>query len=978
MESSSSTSAVPAIPPIPSTPPIPRQTHQQARRKNIVSSSSAPSISRNLPSSHGTTISPASPEVISSLITSLSIISKPASSHFDSPFGTSPDLLGSVPHSPIGGSFGVDYGAFVRAAEAEAVDESTPLDELAASPPVIRTAKPPSGFSPLTAPKSPAKDASNSGGLKSLLSGRSSSRPSSKGSLASRDADTQSIGNVSIERGTVSPVPELRRRSSHDSWGKKSGRAQKGLMYMSSKERLREKEAEKKRTSIGGASDRMSINSGAASRADPFLAETPISEETHPDSPNNRDASRPSLDNGAPSPRPIPTRDSSLHKTGPNAGKRSSRRSSKQKPDASASNTIHELDEHHFSRFADAGQRSDSTRTRTKEQQKQQQPPQSQSQTQYPYYSQPETKTEPSYYRKESARETAVESSEDARRAQQPSGSQRPGESRSFSLTSNNLAPPEEDMEDGAPFPAVAQGRRRDHSLDGRRRSSRNSTDPMDMKRSGSKLKRLSGPLSRDDKSMLSVIEGSRSGRTSAEDTHVVYERPESADSVDDAVEAYLCSPRLSQKIRHPQTGRIISFSEVGDSEGSAVFCCVGMGLTRYIMAFYDELALTLKLRLITPDRPGVGDSEPYADGTATPLGWPDDVYAICQALKITKFSILAHSAGAIYALATALRMPQHIRGRIHLLAPWIPPSQMSVFGSSAQTPLPPTNAIPTSQRILRALPTPFLKAANSSFMSATSSSITSSLPKTPKRKRKSNANLAKEREKDAHKNNPLPADNKENVLAARRAAGDASGSSPPKEFTSIEEMDRLRLHGASPGAAAGSAVHRKSASGASGSGAMMSAREAREAAVLAAAADAIADRERQATYDTRLTHAIWDLATTGANPAVDLLVCLERRHTIGFRYVDITRPVIIHHGSRDTRVPVENVRWLGKTMRRCEVRVLEGEGHGLMASAAVMGGVLMEIAKEWEDWGRLTGSSRTRDGMREERGRRGTIGLAR
>ena len=74
----------------------------------------------------------------------------------------------------------------------------------------------------------------------------------------------------------------------------------------------------------------------------------------------------------------------------------------------------------------------------------------------------------------------------------------------------------------------------------------------------------------------------------------------------------------------------------------------------------------------------------------------------------------------------------------------------------------------------------------------------------------------------------------------------------------------------------------------------------------------------------------------------MDLLVCLERRHTIGFRYVDITRPVVIHHGSRDTRVPVDNVRWLGKTMRRCEVRVLEGEGHGLMASAQVMGGVLM------------------------------------
>lgn len=138
------------------------------------------------------------------------------------------------------------------------------------------------------------------------------------------------------------------------------------------------------------------------------------------------------------------------------------------------------------------------------------------------------------------------------------------------------------------------------------------------------------------------------------------------------------------------------------------------------------------------------------------------------------------------------------------------------------------------------------------------------------------------------------------------------------------------------------------------------------QAAILEAAADAMADKERQTTYDMRLTHAIWELATTGANPAVDLLVCLERRHTIGFRYVDITRPVIIHHGSRDTRVPVENVKWLGKTMRRCEVRVLEGEGHGLMASASVMGSVLMEISKEWEDWMLLTNSNRRTD----ERGR--------
>lgn len=310
----------------------------------------------------------------------------------------------------------------------------------------------------------------------------------------------------------------------------------------------------------------------------------------------------------------------------------------------------------------------------------------------------------------------------------------------------------------------------------------------------------------------------------------------------------------------------------------------------------------------------------------------PDDVYAICQALKITKFSILAHSAGAIYALATALRMPQHIRGRIHLLAPWIPPSQMSVFGGKEN--LPPTHAIPTSQRILRALPTPMLKVANSSFMSATSTSITTSLPKNSRRKRKSTGQV-----KDTPANrNITPSLEKENVQDYHR---DQMRNEPVGRSQSMTN------------------------------GARRSAQPPNEGSVPAAVIDEMADQERQITYDTRLTHAIWALATTGANPAVDLLICLERRHTIGFRYVDINRPVTIHHGSRDTRVPVDNVRWLGKTMRRCEVRVLEGEGHGLMASASVMGNVLMEISKEWEDWMRATGA----DGRKEkERGRRGTL----
>lgn len=192
-------------------------------------------------------------------------------------------------------------------------------------------------------------------------------------------------------------------------------------------------------------------------------------------------------------------------------------------------------------------------------------------------------------------------------------------------------------VDDGAPSPAVAQGRRRDReaSAEYRRRSGRLTPDPFsgytseggghtpgNVKRSSTKIKRQSGAPSPTPEAAPDHGVAAGNNKHTAQ-PHVAYERPRSADSIDDAVESYLCSPRLSQKIRHPQTGRVISFSEVGDPNGSAVFCCVGMGLTRYITAFYDELALTLKLRLITPDRPGVGDSEPYADGTTTPLSWP-------------------------------------------------------------------------------------------------------------------------------------------------------------------------------------------------------------------------------------------------------------------------------------------------------------------------------------------------------------------
>ncbi|KAL8674539.1 MAG: hypothetical protein Q9168_001057 [Polycauliona sp. 1 TL-2023] len=468
--------------------------------------------------------------------------------------------------------------------------------------------------------------------------------------------------------------------------------------------------------------------------------------------------------------------------------------------------------------------------------------------------------------------------------------------------------------ENSAPSPAVVQrvdrkGKR--NSIGGKpfanthfsavRPAEPNRTQSTPVQRSNSKLlRRLSRPTS------PATAEKHRRTFSGIMAEQLGVMEPESVDPIDDAVLDYLSAARLTQRTTHPETGRVISFSEVGDPEGSVVFCCVGMGLTRHITAFYDDLAKTLKLRLITPDRPGVGGSEMHADGLGTPLGWPDDVLAICQKLKITKFSLLAHSAGAIYALATALRLPQQIRGRIHLLAPWIPPSQMSGIGTQQES--LPVSALPLSQRLLQSLPTTFLKAANSNYLRTTSASITTSLPKSPRRlKPKGGTSAPRARSRTPNEEEPLNHPKSRNTAIRQ--------DPPARTTTPMDDSD-----------SAASFIKPANSS----------------------------EKERQSTYDSRLTGAIWDASTTGANPAVDLLVCLERKQPIGFRYVDITRSVIIHHGSKDTRVPIENIKWLGQMMRRCEVRVLDGEGHGLMASAVVMSNILMEIAKEWEDWIRV------------------------
>ncbi|KAJ5951412.1 uncharacterized protein N7479_009825 [Penicillium vulpinum] len=881
---------------------------------------------KSLPSRNGT--DPTSPEVISSLISSLSTISVPLNSHFD----TIPKIdnesdpgprevprtapVHSLPPSEQHG-FGMTYGNYKSVVEPPALPENPFLHpDDAASSPVIRMAR----ASP--SPKSP-----RSPRFKPFKTTDSSTRPASRESYTSMTApELSSFGTISTEPGPRQSTPSI---ASNSSAGRRSLKGTFSLLKKSSSREFLEKDSQverlRKTTSYNDSLRHNTPRNRASLRSLHSMAE--VTEEARPADVKEEpceekaactpptkdhqslhgtpDASTPG---GIGSGRIIPTRDSSLrHRHSQSSGSRRHRSARHSRYSSTASKEFN-------TENGSPGTSNDAEQVtrRIQELKDQQQKIKTELEVENsPAYS---TKTSPAKQSRGSKASRVL--GYDANEAMQ-----------------NGPGRDHPSFNESAPSPNVMTGKSRAGSRPGAPLTSKStqlppqlpmsSTENLDSDRARYKSLEPVAPTAhrRTPSGHLSHLSNGRPSYST--------ERPSSADSIDLAVDDYIFSPKLTQRVTHPTTGRSIAFSEVGAPKGHVVICCVGMGLTRYLMAFYDELARTLNLRLVTLDRPGVGESGPHrGDEPSTPLSWPDDVAIVCNHLRVTKFSILAHSAGAIYALATALRIPQHIRGRIHLLAPWIPPSQLSTIGSQKDP--APTNAVPYSQKILRALPTSLLKVANSSFMSATSASITTSLPKSPRRvKRK----------------------------AAAKEAANANAIPPIPPIPSVENNQQTQRVDIVPNikpSASTTASYRESDT------------------TLGSHMKSLEDEvERQRDYDTRLTYKIWELATTNANPAVDLLICLERRQTIGFRYVDITRSVVMHHGSKDPRVPVENVQWLGKTMRRCEVRILEGEGHGLMASAGVMGSVLTEIAKEWEDWTilvqgkrRATTSHATRPGL--------------
>jgi len=116
--------------------------------------------------------------------------------------------------------------------------------------------------------------------------------------------------------------------------------------------------------------------------------------------------------------------------------------------------------------------------------------------------------------------------------------------------------------------------------------------------------------------------------------------------------------------------GRRLTYSDQGDPEGVPIVFMHGMAGSRYLRHPDDSLLLQHGVRLIIPERPGSGDSDPLPGRGIT--DWPHDVAELVAHLGLDSFAVMGYSAGTPYALATVLAMPNRVCA-FHLVAPISP-----------------------------------------------------------------------------------------------------------------------------------------------------------------------------------------------------------------------------------------------------------------------------------------------------------------
>lgn len=106
-------------------------------------------------------------------------------------------------------------------------------------------------------------------------------------------------------------------------------------------------------------------------------------------------------------------------------------------------------------------------------------------------------------------------------------------------------------------------------------------------------------------------------------------------------------------------SGRRLGYAEFGDPEGVPLFFFHGWPGSRLQGELLHEACRKRGLRIVAPDRPGIGLSD-FQPGRRL-LDWPADLSELAAQLGWTNFHVLGVSGGGPYVLACAHAMPERL-----------------------------------------------------------------------------------------------------------------------------------------------------------------------------------------------------------------------------------------------------------------------------------------------------------------------------
>jgi len=116
--------------------------------------------------------------------------------------------------------------------------------------------------------------------------------------------------------------------------------------------------------------------------------------------------------------------------------------------------------------------------------------------------------------------------------------------------------------------------------------------------------------------------------------------------------------------------GRKLAYAEFGKPDGYPVFYFHAAPSSRLEPLFLgDEVFSKHGLRMICPDRPGIGQSDFQPDRGFS--DWSKDIAYMADALGLEKFSVLGISGGSGYAAVCAAKIPEKLSKVVIASGPW-------------------------------------------------------------------------------------------------------------------------------------------------------------------------------------------------------------------------------------------------------------------------------------------------------------------